>query len=121
MLTLPEPSPTTAAVAAAAGFFLLVTHMLGDLPVQRDADALGKGTPTDDQLAAGAHPWTGWSHLTRHCLTYVLTQAFGLLIVSLVAPLTLSGAAAALVAAALTAERIRATALLGRPAPTTRL
>ena len=96
MTLLPVASTATAAVTAATGFALLVGHMLGDHPVQRDDDAAGKGRPTDDQLAAGVHPWTGWHHLARHCVSYVVTQAVALGVIALVAPLTLAGSVAAL-------------------------
>jgi hypothetical protein len=95
-MTMFDPNATTAAVTAATGFALLVGHMGGDMPVQREADAVGKGQPTDDQLAAGAHPWTGWGHLTRHVTTYLICQAIALAVTSVVAPLTIAGAIAAL-------------------------
>jgi hypothetical protein len=101
-MTLFEPSATTAAVAAATGFALLVGHMLGDHPVQPDTVAVAKGQPSDDRLAAGAHPWTGWSAIGRHVSSYVLTQGVALLLIALVAPLSLHGAVAALAVSAST-------------------
>lgn len=65
-MTFLEPTATTAAVTAAVGFALLAGHQLGDHPVQPDAVAAAKGQPTDDRLAAGVHPWTGWSACLNH-------------------------------------------------------
>lgn len=96
------PTIETAAVAACAFAALFAGHHLGDHPIQPDAAAQHKGHPTDDQLAAGVHPWTGWLACARHVATYTLTQALALALISLVAPLTLAGAAAALAASAST-------------------
>lgn len=65
-MTLFDPTATTAAVTACVSVALSAGHWLGDHPVQPDTAAAGKGQPTDDRLAAGGHPWTGWSHLTPH-------------------------------------------------------
>lgn len=91
-----DPTTATAAVTACVSVALVAGHMLGDHPVQSDTDAQAKGTPTDDRLAAGVHPWTGWGHVLRHCSTYVLTQAVALALAALVAPLSWPGALAAL-------------------------
>lgn len=96
------PTIETAAVAACAFAALFAGHQLGDHPIQADVAAQHKGHPTDDQLAAGVHPWTGWLACARHVATYTLTQALALALISLVAPLTLAGAAAALTASAST-------------------
>lgn len=92
-----DPTTATAAITAVVFAGLLVGHMLGDHPVQSDNDAAGKGRPTDDQLAAGAHPFRGWAHCLRHCVSYVSCQAAALLLLALVAPLSFPGFAAALV------------------------
>jgi hypothetical protein len=92
-----DPTVATAAITCVAYAGLLAGHMLGDHPVQSDHDAAGKGRPSDDQLAAGAHPFTGWLHCLRHCFSYLLCQAIALgLLALLVAPLSLPGIAAAL-------------------------
>jgi hypothetical protein len=90
-----DPSVTTTATAAAY-IALRVTHALGDHPIQSSWAALHKGQPDDEQLAAGAHPWRGWSACGHHIFTYGLTQAVGLLIALAISPLTVAGAAAAL-------------------------
>lgn len=92
-----DPTTTTAAITAVVFAALLAGHMLGDHPVQSDNDAAGKGHPTDDQLAAGARPWTGWIHCLRHCMSYVLCQAVALSLIGLVAPVSFPGVVAALV------------------------
>ncbi len=92
-----DPTLTTAAVTACVSVALIAGHMLGDHPVQSDTDAAGKGHPTDDLLAAGAHPWTGWIHCLRHCLSYLACQGVALLLIGLVAPLSFPGFLAALV------------------------
>jgi hypothetical protein len=91
-----DPAIATAAITSVVFAALLVGHMLGDHPVQADNDATGKARPTDDQLAAGAHPWTGWSHCLRHVCSYLACQAAALLLLALVAPLTFPGFTAAL-------------------------
>jgi hypothetical protein len=73
-----------------------VGHLFGDIVLQSDADAAGKGYPSNDRLAAGTHPWTGWSSCLRHCASYLAAQAGALMIVLLVIPVTLPGIAAAL-------------------------
>lgn len=95
-MTLFDPTTTTAAVTACVSVALSAGHWIGDHPMQPDTAAAGKGQPTDDRLTAGAHPWTGWSHLTRHLSTYLLAQAVALALIAPVAPLTLPGAVAAL-------------------------
>ncbi len=91
-----DPSVTTTAAAAAAYIFLRATHALGDHPIQSDWAALHKPQPDDEQLAAGAHPWTGWAACAQHVATYGLTQAVGLLLALALSPLSAAGAAAAL-------------------------
>ena len=91
-----DPSTATAAITAVSFIALLTGHMLGDHPVQTDADAAGKGHPSDTELAAGAHPYTGWGHCLRHVGSYLACQAAALLLAAWVAPLTVTGAIAAL-------------------------
>ena len=91
-----DPTTATAAITAVVFAALLAGHMLGDHPVQTDHAATGKGHPTDDQLAAGAHPWTGWSHCLHHVYSYLACQAVALLLIALVAPLSFPGLIAAL-------------------------
>lgn len=92
----------TAAVGSMAFAALLVGHHLGDHPIQRNADVQAKGTPDDQQLATGTHPWTGWPSCLRHVATYALTQAAALALVVTVVPLTWPGATAALATSAST-------------------
>ena len=92
-----DPTPATAAITAVVFAGLLAGHMLGDHPVQSDRDAASKGHPTDDQLTAGARPWTGWLHCGRHVVSYLACQAGALVLLGLVAPLSLPGLVAALV------------------------
>jgi hypothetical protein len=92
-----DPTAATAAITAVVFAALLAGHMLGDHPVQSDNDAAGKGHPTDDLLAAGAHPWTGWIHCLRHCTSYLICQGVALLLIGLVASLSFPGFVAALV------------------------
>jgi hypothetical protein len=92
-----DPAIATAAITAVVYAALLAGHMLGDHPVQSDTAAAGKGHPTDDQLAAGAHPWTGWIHCLRHICSYLACQAAALLLIGLVAALSVPGFVAALV------------------------
>lgn len=73
-----------------------VGHLIGDTVLQSDADAAGKAYPSNDRLAGGAHPWTGWAACLRHVASYLAAQATGLLVVLLVIPVTLPGIAAAL-------------------------
>lgn len=91
------PTVATAAIAAAAFAALYAGHHLGDHPIQPNSAAAAKGIPTDDRLAAGAHPWTGWSSCARHVATYGVTQAVALALIALVAPIGWAGAAAALI------------------------
>lgn len=91
------PTTATAAITAVVYAALLAGHMLGDHPVQSDNTAAGKGHPTDDQLAAGAHPFTGWIHCLRHIFSYLTCQGAALLLIGLVAPLSFPGFVAALV------------------------
>jgi|GEM_PF-882227 len=90
----------TAAIAAAAFAALYAGHQIGDHAVQTNAAAAAKGAPTADLLAAGSHPWSGWSACLRHVGTYTLTQAIALAVVRMAAPLTLGGALAALAVSA---------------------
>lgn len=95
---------TTVSTATTAVVFvaLYAGHQLGDHVVQSDNDAMGKGAPTADLLAQGLHPWTGWAACLRHVGSYTFVQAAALALISLVAPLTLTGAAAALALSAST-------------------
>jgi hypothetical protein len=92
-----EPSATTAAVFSAVWVALVAGHWIGDHAVSSDADAVGKGQPDDEQLAAGVHPWTGWAPLARHVIAYVACQAVALGMICTVAPVSIAGAAGALV------------------------
>jgi len=91
-----------AAVTAAVFAGLLVGDHLGDHVIQTNAAARAKATPTDDRLAAGANPWTGWSACLQHVASTVLTQAAALALVAVAAPLTAAGAIAALTVSAAT-------------------
>lgn len=73
----------TAALTAVAYAALYTGHQLGDHPVQLHRDGQAKGIPADDRLAAGTHPWTGWTACIRHVATYTATQAAALLLVGL--------------------------------------
>jgi hypothetical protein len=73
-----------------------VGHLFGDTVLQSDADAGNKAYPSNDRLAAGTHPWTGWPACLRHVASYLAAQAAALLIVLLVIPVSLPGIAAAL-------------------------
>jgi hypothetical protein len=73
-----------------------ITHVLGDILLQSDAQAVGKAFPDDDRLHAGTHPWTGWSACLRHVRSYLAVQAAGLGFVTLFIPLPLPGLIAAL-------------------------
>ena len=97
-------STTVISTASAAIVFvaLFAGHQVGDHVVQTDADAQAKGAPTPDLLAAGVHPWTGWTACLRHIASYTFVQAAALALTSLVAPLTLAGVAAALIVSAST-------------------
>jgi Protein of unknown function (DUF3307) len=92
-----DPTIATAGITSVVFAALLAGHMLGDHPVQSDNAAAGKGHPSNDQLAAGAHPWTGWIHCLRHISSYLACQACALLLIGLVAPLSFRGFVAALV------------------------
>lgn len=71
-------------------------HLPGDILLQTNTDATGKGHPSTDRLAAGVHPWTGWLKCLRHCGLYLACQAVVLLLVWQVVPLPLPGILAAL-------------------------
>lgn len=73
-----------------------VGHLLGDIVLQSDAEASGKGYPSNDRLAAGVHPWTGWAACLRHVASYLAAQYLALMVVLLVIPVPLPGIAAAL-------------------------
>ncbi|WP_430787063.1 DUF3307 domain-containing protein [Actinoplanes sp. G11-F43] len=73
-----------------------VGHLAGDTILQSDTAAQGKGYPSDDRLAAGVHPWTGWGHCLAHCGSYLAAQAVMVAIVAQVVPMTWPGLAAAL-------------------------
>ncbi len=96
------PSVDTAAIAACVFAALFAGHQLGDHPIQRKSAMLAKGTPDDTRLADGTHPWTGWRACGQHVATYTLTQAATLVLVSVVAPLTVTGGLAALAVSAST-------------------
>jgi hypothetical protein len=73
-----------------------VSHLLGDIVLQSDAQAVGKAFPGNDRLHAGAHPWTGWSACLSHVFSYLAVQAAGLGFVLLFIPIPLPGIIAAL-------------------------
>jgi hypothetical protein len=73
-----------------------VAHLPGDIAVQSNADATGKAFPSNDRLAAGVHPWTGWARCLRHTLSYLACQAIALALVLAVVPIPLAGVVAAL-------------------------
>lgn len=90
-----------AEVGTALAFFGLLTglgfgHLLGDVILQTEAQAQGKGLAADDRLAAGVHPWHGWTQNLRHCSSYLAAQVCTSLIVAQVVPLTWPGLATAL-------------------------
>lgn len=89
-------SVETAAVAAITYAALFAGHHLGDHPLQSFAAASGKSAPETAELAAGARPWRGWSWCVRHVVVYLATQTACLALASLVAPLHVTGAIAAL-------------------------
>jgi hypothetical protein len=74
-----------------------VGHLIGDIVLQSNADASGKGYPSNDRLAAGVHPWTGWAACLRHVASYLAAQYLALVVVLLVIPVSLPGITAALV------------------------
>lgn len=95
----------TAAAAAVAAFVfvgLYAGHQVGDHVLPSDAVMRAKAIPGDDQLAAGASPWTGWAACARHVAIYTLAQAVALTVVVVVAPLSLCGGLAALLISAST-------------------
>lgn len=96
------PTVETAAVAAITYAALFAGHHLGDHPLQSTSAVTGKPAPGYDELARGAHPWRGWSWCARHVAVYTAVQAACLALVSMVAPLSLTGAVAALVISAST-------------------
>jgi hypothetical protein len=88
----------TAAITCAAYAALRAGHAIGDYPLQRDADAIGKAYPADELLAAGMPWYHGWTAIQRHVLTYLSCQAVALvLLIALVAPIPVPGAWAALI------------------------
>lgn len=59
---------------ASTGFLLLVAHNLADhVTGQCDWQAAGKGAPTPEEVAAGAHPRRGWLPNLAHVAQYHLT------------------------------------------------
>jgi Protein of unknown function (DUF3307) len=92
----------TAAVTAVAFIALYAGHQIGDHAIQTNTSAMCKGAPTSDLLAAGVHPWTGWSACLRHVGTYAFVQAAALALAFVVAPLGWHGIVAALAVSAST-------------------
>ena len=90
-------SAVAAAVMAAAWVGLFAGHQVGDHIVQTQGQANAKGAPTPAELRAGVHPWRSWSACLRHVAGYTATQAVALVLVATVAPITFTGAIAALV------------------------
>ncbi len=72
-------------------------HLPGDIAAQSNADATSKAYPSNDRLAAGVHPFTGWAHCLRHCGSYLACQAVALALVLAVIEIPLPGVVAALV------------------------
>jgi hypothetical protein len=95
-------STTAGAITASVFVALYAGHQIGDHIVQSDTVMQAKAIPSNDRLAAGANPWTGWAACARHVASYTATQAAAVLLVSLVAPLRLAGVLAALVTSAAT-------------------
>jgi len=89
---------STATALAFLGCFaaLGAAHLPGDIAAQSNADATGKAYPSNDRLAAGVHPFTGWGHCLRHCASYLGCQAVALALVLAVITIPLPGIAAAL-------------------------
>ncbi len=73
-----------------------VGHLFGDVVLQTHADANSKGIPSNDRIAAGTHPWTGWSACLRHTWSYLGAQVAALVLVSAVISPNLPGMIAAL-------------------------
>lgn len=96
------PTVETAAVAAITYAALFAGHHVGDHPLQSRTAAAGKPAPGYPELAGGAHPWRGWAWCVQHVTVYTAVQAACLALVALVAPLTLTGAIAALTVSAAT-------------------
>lgn len=71
-------------------------HLPGDIAAQSNADATSKAYPTNDRLAAGVHPFTGWAACLRHCRSYLACQAVALALVLAVIEIPLPGIIAAL-------------------------
>jgi hypothetical protein len=92
----------TAATAAWAYAALTAGHWIGDHVITRDAAMNAKGIPSDDRLAAGTHPWTGWRACAEHVTGYTLVQAVALAVASIAVPFTLTGTLVALVVSAST-------------------
>src|SRR5690242_19908824 len=95
-------STTTATVTACVFAALYAGHEIGDHVVQSDTVMRAKAIPSNDRLAAGANPWTGWAACTHHITTYTLTQAAAVALISVVAPVSLTGVLAARLASAST-------------------
>jgi hypothetical protein len=96
-MTLPEPTAISAVVTSATGLALLGGHMIGDFPLQRDADAHAKAIPQTINSPAAYTRGAGWAAISRHVAIYLLSQAIFLALISLTTPLTVPGAVAALV------------------------
>ncbi|SNY72929.1 DUF3307 domain-containing protein [Paractinoplanes atraurantiacus] len=95
---LPAGYPLTTALAflgVLAG--LGVGHLIGDMLLQPDRLARAKAFPSDDQLAAGIHPWTGWPACLAHVGLYLAAQAATVVIVALLVPMTGATALTALI------------------------
>lgn len=95
-------SAASAVVTACVFAALFAGHQIGDHVVASDTVMQAKAIPSNDRLAAGANPWTGWAACAYHVATYTATQAVAILLVSLAAPLRLAGVLAALVVSAST-------------------
>ena len=95
-------SRTAGAITACVFVALYAGHQIGDHVVQSDTVMQAKAIPSNDRLAAGANPWSGWAACAHHVATFTLTQAAALLLISLSAPLRLTGVVAALVTSAAT-------------------
>lgn len=87
------PTVATAAVTAVAFAALYAGHMVGDHPIQSCDQAAKKGAPDSAALAAGGHPWRGWSACAGHVATYTVTALVAVLAVAWRAGIDLSPAA----------------------------
>ena len=89
-----------AATVACVFVGLYAGHQVGDHTVDSDAVMSAKAIPSDDRLAAGTSPWTGWGACLHHVAVYTLAQAVALVVVFVLAPMSLYGGFTALLISA---------------------